>query len=143
MQNIHKQAGEVGSTTNHHDNSTSPSPATSHRNVVINKPKPFHKAKKAVYKVAERAKAVSKKRFSRNRSRNQELKEFRRRWQKETDILSRVIQLEQELGREPELNDLLGKFNRSEIDAVWDSLLWLYPNFRTTTAVPELELVIA
>jgi hypothetical protein len=88
-------------------------------------------AREALHKVAFRktkAKAVSKRRVSKNRSRNQELKRFRRRWQKETYILSRVIQLERELGCEPGLLDILCRLTRAEIRAVWDQLIWLYPD---------------
>jgi hypothetical protein len=73
----------------------------------------------------------------------QQLREFRRKWQKETDrinriillerqnekdILSRVVRLEIEFDHEPTLLDLLCRFNRAEIQAVWDSLVWLYPD---------------
>jgi len=66
-----------------------------------------------------------------NRSKN-ELKEFSRKC--ETDILSRVIRLEQELGSQPDLLDLLCRFNHAEIDTVWCSLLWLYPNIKFSTS---------
>jgi hypothetical protein len=78
------------------------------------------------------------------KKRKQQLRkrEFRRKWQTETDrvnrlvlgnnkhdetdILSRVVQLENELGHEPSLLDILCRFNRAEIQPIWDSLVWLY-----------------
>jgi hypothetical protein len=55
------------------------------------------------------------------------------------DILSRVIQLEKELGCQPGLLDLLCRFNREEIGLVWDDLLWIYPDLMSKgTTVPEL-----
>jgi hypothetical protein len=47
---------------------------------------------------------------------------------REEDILSGIIHLEEELGRQPNLLDLLCRFSRQELDIVWDSLLWLYPD---------------
>jgi hypothetical protein len=100
-------------------------------NEAVNKHKPSKKAR-AVH--IARTKVISKK---------QQLPEFRRKWQNETDrinrivvlerqnetdILSRVIRLEIELGHEPTLLDLLCRFNRVEIQAVWDSLVCLYPD---------------
>ncbi len=51
------------------------------------------------------------------------------KFQNETEILSRVIQYEQELGCQPGLLDLALRFSHEELDAVWDSLVWLYPDF--------------
>ncbi len=68
--------------------------------------------------------------------------EFRR--QNETAILSRVIRLEQRLGRELCLADLLSHFSYKEIDAVWNDLLWLYPNLgNEESATVDAELVVA
>jgi hypothetical protein len=57
----------------------------------------------------------------------------------ETETISKVIALEYELGRVPGLNDLRDTFNRSEIDAAWDSLVWLYPGLEDEHA----EMVMA
>jgi hypothetical protein len=69
--------------------------------------------------------------------------EFRRLWDKETervnrllrlekqdkaDILSRAMRLENELGRGLARFDLLWRFNRREIEAVWDDLIRMYPD---------------
>lgn len=83
--------------------------------------------------------------FSKTSIRNglieQTQEEFRR--QNETDILSRIIQFERELGCQPGLLDLLCHFSREEIDAVWDSLVWIYPDLTSkgATTIPEMELM--
>jgi hypothetical protein len=98
-------------------------------NKAVLKCKHPEKGAKAVHKVT---KTKSKKRIG------QSQEEFR---QNETDILSRVIQLERELGCQPGLLDLLCRFSRAEIDAVWDSLIWLYPDLMSKGAtVPELVI---
>lgn len=43
-----------------------------------------------------------------------------------TKIRGRVEQ--QELGRAPCLDDLLCRFSREELDLVWDSVIWIYPD---------------
>jgi hypothetical protein len=93
------------------------------------------KKAKAGNKVAK-AKAISN--VSRDRQIETTQEEFRR--QNETDILSQIIQFERELGCQPGLLDLLCRFSRAEIDTVWDSLIWLYPDLMSkgTTTVPEL-----
>jgi hypothetical protein len=57
----------------------------------------------------------------------------------------RVIQYEREIGREPSLQDLLGRFTSAQIDIIYDSLEWLYPGIFSTvaskTTVPELVMV--
>jgi hypothetical protein len=45
------------------------------------------------------------------------------------DILSRIIKLEMKTGCALGLLDLLCHFSRAEINAVWNDLMWLYPDF--------------
>lgn len=133
-----KQAGEMGSTrTTHHGKDTSPSPTTttSNTNFVINKSKPsFYKKAKAGHKKTKvKARAKSMERVSMEPTEE----EYRRL--NEDTILSRVIQFERALGRQPCLIDLLRHFTSAEIDAVRESLDWLYPGiFSIGTTVPEL-----
>jgi len=56
----------------------------------------------------------------------QQLQESHRRWENENDVISRIIQLEKELGYSPTLLDLYCRFERAEIDAISDYLSWLY-----------------
>jgi len=91
------------------------------------------KEAKAVHKVAKtnvKARVVSKSRIRKDEKRR-------------NDIISRVIQLEKDLGGcAPGLLDLSLRFSREEIDAVWDDLMWLYPDFDKKGSVPyEAEVV--
>src|SRR5215831_7614813 len=109
MEEIEYNPGlEMGfSTESHHSHQSSPTRRIT--SAVINKCKSSRNKKaQAVYKVAKR----------------REVKES----QLDRDlILSQVIELEQELGCEPTLLDLFCRFSKAEIDAVWDSIIWLYP----------------
>jgi len=83
------------------------------------------KEAKAVHKVTKTK--VKTRVVSKSSERKESHKD--KRWK--NDIISRVIQLERELGGcAPGLLDLLCCFSREEIHAVWDQLSWLYgPDF--------------
>jgi hypothetical protein len=137
--NIHNndaglEMGPVSTDSHHNDNQISPTNGSIITNVGINKRTPSKKAR-AVNKVAKtKVKVISKKRISRDRQIEPTQEEFRR--QNETDILSRIISLE------TGLIDLLCHFSRAEIDVVWDSMMWLYPDLMSKGAtIPEMELM--
>ena len=64
---------------------------------------------------------------------------------KRDETVSQIIQLEQELGGvQPTLLDLLCRFSKSELDAVWDQIIWLYPDLcrkKTETPSEQMEIV--
>jgi hypothetical protein len=70
--------------------------------------------------------AIDKTLFVENAKAEPAVSQFRQ--QNEQNILSGIIQYECELGREPQLLDLLCRFGHAEIDAVRTDLEWLYPS---------------
>ena len=124
MKEKYNMLGSVDSSTKSHQSSPQQTNSAIRKTSVVpnNKCTPSHKkAKAGHYKVAK-AKAVSKKPCAKSVTLN------------ETDIISRVIELERELGCQLGLLDLLCRFSRAEIDAIWDSLIWLYPDLMSKGA---------
>jgi hypothetical protein len=54
-----------------------------------------------------------------------DLEELRARWERDTKIISEIVQLENELGRPLTMLDLLCRFDEWEIDCVSGMLRWL------------------
>jgi hypothetical protein len=54
-----------------------------------------------------------------------DLEELRARWERDTKIISQIVQLENELGRPLTILDLLCRFEKWEIDCVSGMLRWL------------------
>lgn len=71
-----------------------------------------------------KAKAIGKKEIL-DLQIEQQLQESHRRWYKDTDVISRIVQLGKELGHQPTTLDLLCRFERAEIASVSDLLPWL------------------
>jgi hypothetical protein len=117
MEEIEYNPGlEMGSSTeSHHSHQSSPTRRIT--SAVVNKCKPSRNKKaQAVYKVTK----------------TREVKES----QLVTDlILSQVIRLEQELGCEPGILDLLCRFEQADLDLIWGQLIWLYPDLMDKGAV--------
>lgn len=64
-----------------------------------------------------------------------ELRESQIRWRKEGRILTRIVQLERQLGYPPTLLDLFcAGFTRAELASISDLLPWLTG---TTTLIPD------
>jgi hypothetical protein len=85
------------------------------------------------------ARAKSKRRL--NRKQKKQLREFRRNWSIKEDILSRVVGLENRLGRNPSIVDVLCiGLSFKEINSIDNELLWLYgPNWRYSIRIPVDE----
>ena len=108
-------AGLTGPPTpveSHHNSVQQPSVATSNKAVLESK----HSDRET--KVTK-ARGVSKKQVDTE----QELQESRQRWQSESDVIARIIQLGKKLGHQPTLLDLYcAGFEPAEIDAISDLL---------------------
>jgi hypothetical protein len=100
-------------------------------NSVHNKCKPSFQRVQAGTPVAN-VRVLSKKRIGQTRLENEE------------KILSRVIQYERQIGREPQLLDLLCILSSAEIEAVRNDLEWLYPSMFVPVdeerVVPEMVI---
>jgi hypothetical protein len=54
-----------------------------------------------------------------------DLEELRARWERDTKIISRIVQLENELGRPLTMLDLFCRFDKWDLDSVSYALHWL------------------
>lgn len=154
-----KSKGQMG--LSHPDNCPSTSPTTTNgRELTANKATLFENVdncskkiiskKQAALKIITRAKAretgntvVKAKAISKTWI-GQTPEEFR--GQNEMSILSRIIQYEMELGMAPQSLDLLCRFSRAELDAVYVDLMWLYGHdlfSSAKTTVPDREMAVA
>lgn len=116
-----------------HCSSQQPDPTKIRDNEAVNIcSKPFKKAQTGHYKVAKETGVKAKTITSTDR-------------QNETEILSQIIQYEQKIGRQPTMLDLLCRFPREELEAVWQDLLWLYSDIGETewSSTTDIKQVVA
>jgi hypothetical protein len=78
----------------------------------------YHKGHKKTYQITHRYETPLE---------DLDLDEPLARWERETKLISEIVQFGNELGRSPTMLDLLCRFHRLEIDSVSDMLNWLYP----------------
>lgn len=131
------QMGSVLDSDSHQNSHQQPSTTTSELAIVANKSSRPKKAKRNTVPKVAKAKEPS-----------QKLREFRRKWQDERDIIARIVQLGQKLGHPPTYLDLYcAGFEPAELDAISDLLQPLLASDEDAEVVPwveaPLELVVA